>query len=281
MTLEYYGLLEEPAEIDRTWDFKEKLYPRINIAEVLGSDLRPFSSPRHNQSHSGSCVAQGIVKAAEVKRIMEHGHADHVDLSRLAVYFLARELMDPPMTQMDKGTYVSFGADVLRRFGVCSEAHWPFDLNKLFVPPSWKAMRKAYVGKISAFYKINSTGSERVDDITLALAAGNPVVFGTKVGQNWRDYGPGSEPLDVVEGTILGGHCTVLMGWNPQKEVFYGENSWGTGWGIKPDMVIGYWGDTPSHTKQGGYYEMRPSVIKSSQAHDFIVMEGGWEPWAA
>ena len=54
----------------------------------LGSvDLRQYTSPRHNQYNLGSCVAQSVVKALEIKRIKEHGHAKHVDLSVLALYY--------------------------------------------------------------------------------------------------------------------------------------------------------------------------------------------------
>lgn len=278
--MEFYGFLPEPKVLDRTWDFSIIKSEVSSVRSYGGVDLRPYTSSRHDQKHSGSCVAQGIAKAAEIKRIMRHGRHAHVDLSRLSIYFLARELMNPSMTNVDKGTYISFGADVLRRFGACPEQYWPFDLHKLYVPPSWKAMRKAYVSKISDFWKIKSSGQDRVDDCILALQAGDPVVFGTKVGNNWKQYNRTSQPLDVVNGRILGGHCTVLVGWNPRKGVFYGENSWGDRWGIEPDYEYGDWSMAPREATGGGYYEMRPEVIASSQASDFIVMAGGWEPWS-
>jgi len=279
--MEYYGFKPEPKAIDRTWNFtavRKKV--AASISYNGGVDLRPFTSKRHNQSHSGSCAAQGIVKGAEIKRIQKHGRNAHVDLSRLAVYFLARELENPPMTNVDEGSYISFCADVLRRFGACPENYWPFDLNKLFVPPSWKAMRKAYLGKIQEFWKIKSTGSDRVDDVILTLQSGNPVVYGTKIDNSWKYYHRSSKPLDVAKGTLLGGHCTVIVGWNPKREVFYGENSWGEGWGIKPDYEYGDWDQAPLETTEGGYYEMKPDVVASDQASDFIVMAGGWEPWS-
>jgi len=37
-------------------------------------DLRPYTSPRHNQRQTGSCVGQSAIKALEIKRIMKHGH---------------------------------------------------------------------------------------------------------------------------------------------------------------------------------------------------------------
>lgn len=221
-------------------------------------DLRPFTSPRHNQFGTGTCVAQSNIKALEIKRIMKYGLNSHVDLSRLSLYYLARELMNPPETNKDKGTFNSLAADALRRWGVCPESEWPFDETKLYVPPTWMAMRTAYLHKISAWYKIYSRGQDRVDDVIIALRSGNPVVYGTIVDNQWFNY-DGSTPINTLNGVVKGGHATVLVGWDDDKSLFIGENSWGTGWGID------------------GFYEIRPEVIASSDSSDFVVQCGSWE----
>ena len=59
------------------------------------------------------------------------------------------------------------------------------------------------------------------------LQAGNPVVYGTIVGQNWFDYTKG-QVLTIPEDN-QGGHCTCLVGYVNGK--FIGENSWGKSWG--------------------------------------------------
>lgn len=244
---------------------------KANLPGQSGSDLRGFASPRHNQSHTSSCVAQSTVKALELKRIMKHGVTAHVDLSRLAVYYLARELMSPNETNKDEGTHISLAADVLRRFGICREnpilgatndrSYWPFDATKIMTPPSWGSMRQAYLHKISAWYKIYSKGQDRVGDVIQALASGSPVVYGTQIGDNWFKYD--GTPIEKTAGTIAGGHATVLVGWDPQGDFFWGENSWGRGWG--PD---------------DGFYKIRPDVIASQMSSDFVVFTCGWEPWA-
>jgi C1A family cysteine protease len=279
------GFRDEPEErAARHWSFDE-LRARISRALPEGgsltSDLRPYSSPRQDQGETESCVAHAIVKALEIKRIvkvygegidmglsddeaLKGAHAAHVDLSRLADYYLARELMEPAETQMDDGTYISLGADVLRRYGVCTEADWPFAVDKLYMAPSWRAMRKAYVHKITAFHRLFSTGHELVDDVILSLAADNPVVYGARVGESWERYGPESDVL-TLEPHPTGGHATVLVGWQPDLYggVFIGENSWGPAWG------------------DGGFYFISPEVIASSQTREHTVVTGGWENWAS
>jgi len=255
-----FGFRREPENerSARHWDFRQTLGPKLTaLTGDKASDMRQYSSPRHNQLNSSSCVGNSVVKALEIKRIMKYGDPAHVDLSRLAIYYLARELMDPQETLNDKGTFISLAADALRRFGICTEADWPFDISKITSPPTWRAMRGAYVHKISAWYKIKSLGLDRVKDVIDALASGYPVVYGTEVGDNWLQY-RGKDPLGLP-GDVLGGHATVLVGWNPSKNIFIGENSWGIAWGID------------------GFYELREEVISGDTSHDFIVIQAPWE----
>lgn len=284
--IRFNGFRPEPDDEHKHPDFAVIRNRMSAWAPPGDSDLRPFSSPRHQQSHSGTCAPNAVVKGLELKRIqkytlenvqrlgweraLEYGHSKHVDLSRLALYYLARELMDPPETDKDEGTYISLCADVLRRFGVCREApdpskpgdnaYWPFDLSKIFVSPSWLAMRQAYVHKIDAWHKIYSRGADRVDDVIQSLAAGSPVVYGTIIGENWLLYD--GTPLGPKSGRTLGGHATLLVGWDSAGGYFWGENSWGRSWG--PD---------------DGFYKIRPEVIQSSDSSDFVVITGGWEEW--
>jgi C1A family cysteine protease len=235
----------------------ELLRAKLASTAVGDVDLRQFTSPRHDQGSTSSCVANATVKALEIKRIMKHGQAAHVDLSRLAVYYLARELMVPQETHLDDGTYVSHAFDVLRRFGVPPEADWPWTPLKVNTPPSWLSMRKAYLHKITAFYKIRQEGAARVQAVRECLSAGNPVVFGTCTGSNWHEYEKGQVLKMPVKQT--GRHATVLVGYSQGR--FIGENSWGRNWG------------------DDGFYLMSPEVIENSESRDFWVPQAGWEDY--
>lgn len=223
---------------------------RAGAGNAEFSDLRAFSKARHNQKNTSSCVAQSVVKALEIKRVMAGN--PHFDLSVLAVYYLARELMTPKETNEDAGTYVSHACDVLRRFGVCLEEEFPFDPSNVLKAPSWMVMRNAYLNKISAFFKISSTGNDRIEMIKSCLRQGHPVVFGTIVGQNWIKYKNGT--LEIPADNI-GRHATVLVGYDGR---FIGENSWGSSWG------------------ENGFYYMDPEYLKWNQSCDFwVIKEGG------
>jgi C1A family cysteine protease len=258
---------DDDGSLRRYWNFGAQLQPHLAEGSA-NADLRPFSSPRHDQGQTGSCVAQATVKALEnLERqhlCRERGIApsqlgpdDHKNLSVLALYYLCREQMQPSQVQNDSGTYPALACDCLHRFGVCTEEEWPFDTRKLFQSPSIMAMRDAYLHKVSAYYRITETGADRVQSVLSALRANYPVVYGTDIGDNWMAYQAGQ--VLQLPNNSLGGHSTHLLGWDSQQSVFIGENSWGTGWG------------------DDGFYLLAPEVVENSASRDFWVITGTWE----
>jgi C1A family cysteine protease len=249
------------------WSFEAQLSPHLTPRSG-DADLRPYSSPRHDQGQTGSCVAQSVVKALEnLERQQlcrqrgidpsQLGPDDHKNLSVLALYYLCREKMQPSRVREDAGTFVHLACDCLRLFGVCAEEEWPYDPAKVFEGPSIMALRDAFLHKISAYYRMTNTGQERVNSVIDALRANHPVVYGTDVGDNWMNYSKG-QVLQRPD-TSAGGHATHLVGWDEQRGVFIGENSWGTRWG------------------DNGWYLMAPEVIADPGSRDFWVITGNWE----
>jgi hypothetical protein len=222
-------------------------------------DLRPFTSPRHNQGSTSSCVGQSVVKALEIKRIMKYGRDRHMDLSVLDVYWGARDLMNPKMTDVDSGTYISLACDVLRRYGVCREKMHRFSKSQIYLPPSVMASREARLNRIHSHFRLTRKGVALTEDIILNLRAGNPVVFGTKVGQNWQKYKGGDNVIGINTKGDGGGHAMVIVGYVNGK--FIVENSWGK-----------YWGND-------GFAWVYPEVFMHKYSKDFWVIVTGSETW--
>lgn len=266
MSHTFGGHLPDPDD-DKYWSFGAQLRP--HLAPSPGdADLRPYSSPRQDQGDTNTCVAQATVKALEnLER--QHlcqqrgispdrlGPDDHHNLSVLALYYLCRERMNPPTVHEDSGTYPALACECLRAFGVCTEAAWPYDPAKLLRAPSVMALRDAYVHKVSAYYRITETGAARVQSVLDALRSNYPVVYGTNIGNNWRNYKAGQ--VLQLPAASLGGHATHLVGWDNRAGAFIGENSWGADWG------------------DDGFYWLAPEVIADASSRDFWVITGTWE----
>lgn len=231
---------------------------RVQYQSANDIDLRPYSSPRHDQCSTSSCVAQSVIKALEIKRIIQHGHSAHVDLSVLDLYYGARERMTPSMIEWDTGTNISLACDVLRDLGVCTDRMHPWETNDVYKKPSIMASREARLNRIKSHFKIKSYGQERLDDIIFNLKSHNPVVFGTVVGTDWMNYRGGKNPLQV-ESSPKGRHAMCIVGY--VDGLFIIENSWGTTWG------------------DNGFGFVDPSVFTHAGTQDMWVIVDGSEAW--
>ena len=79
------------------------------------------------------------------------------------------------------------------------------------------------------YYRIDGTGEDRVRAVKAAIAAGHPVVFGTRVGESFLER----DGLDVIDtptpsDPIVGGHAMVIVGY--EAGLFRVLNSWGRSW---------------------------------------------------
>lgn len=253
------GARPDPSDIQYT-AFNKASFDGHDPLSSGDVDLRPFSSPRHNQRQTSTCVAQSTIKALEIKRIQKHGIASHVPLSVMDLYYGARDAMSPKETNVDEGTNIYLACQVLRTFGVCREQMNPFDEKNLFIPTPLLASREAYLNRTAAERRIDSTGWDRVDDVVANLRMGNPVVFATQVGNNWFNYGPTSKPLEPTKpADSKGGHAMCLVGWVDNK--FIVENSWGTEFG------------------QNGFAFVQPEVISDANTNDLWSILDGSEAY--
>lgn len=189
-----------------------------------------------------SCTGNATCESLEMLENMATGNATL--LARLFTYAMARTI-EGTLSQ-DIGSHVRTCFETLSTFGVCTEAIWPYDLTKVCVSPSILAQQQAVGHKITGYYRITSTGSQRLTDIQTALYNKLPIVIGTDVGQNLEGLAQGDLTPLTPPSTILGGHALVVVGFVGGNYKI--KNSWGTSWGaggfcmFSPDYIT--WGNT-------------------------------------
>lgn len=262
--MQKFGYIHDPPKAT-DFSFTQKLAPVLAGSSLGDVDLSGHTTPT-NQYSAGSCVGCATADAVEVLNSIQG--LPHVQLSRLFVYSMARNLVDldgdgKGDVDRDDGTFIRVAFDVISKFGICREdvpverGGWPYDLNKLHTLPSLRAMRAAAGCRIHSYYRIMEPGSARLDAVLRALRGGHPVVFGTQVDQAFMDLRDG-HPVSIPKGKSLGGHAMLVCGYVTGKG-FIVKNSWGSNWG------------------DGGFCIMRPEWLTWKGTRDLWVPTKGVE----
>lgn len=233
-----YGWIEDPP------DSRDLKLSATRIGSLSGSvqdemDNSHLFRPISNQSSHPSCQSNATADAwesAEIVQRVDQGKSvaqaisETPDLSRMFIWFNARQLMDPPRGyDATSGCYNRLAMDVIHRHGVCTEARWPYIAENAAKRPSIMAYREAFYHRSSGFYAIPETGNERHDLIRIAVANQHSVVFGTALGEEWRTYKSGVLPAPT--GKTIASHAMVIVGWSKSRNAYRVRNSHGTRFG--------------------------------------------------
>lgn len=210
-----------------------------------------------DQGDLGSCAANVLAQAIRAGSIRRGAPPEKTTLaSRLYLYYMARAI--DGTAQRDEGAYLRSILTAAKRVGYPPEQLWPYDdgTEPFKVQPSVSATRAAF-DQIAGFsyHKLTSMGLQRSYDLRSLLAARHVVLFGTRVSERFKDYGPKSAPLDPPgpSEAILGGHALLLAGYG--KDYFDGVNSWGTSWG------------------RNGWFQLTDAYIENWRSADFWILD--------
>jgi hypothetical protein len=241
-----FGWVEDPLDV-RDVPFSASPMSAAPTTDTSIIDNAPYFKDISNQFSLPACVANACADMMEAATVFDKvlggmaldlARSSTPDLSRMFIWWNARNEMDPNQTNNpNAGTYNRLAMDVLARFGVPTEARWPYDSLKATTRPSIMSYREAYPNRFDAFYSIDSDGDARLRAIIQALNAKHNVLFGTALANSFMSYAGGS----VIHhpGTfdsIVGRHAMVICGWDPARQAFKVRNSWSSGWG-----EAGYW----------------------------------------
>lgn len=202
------GAVTRDRRMDRIGqdDIRNSEFPvRMLMGPQMQYRLRSYSwqIPVHyDQGRGGGCVAYAIAH-----HLVSRPHA--ADLTMVRTLLDSKELLagaqkrDPwPGRSGAGGTSVLAGVRQAKATGLIAGYHW--------------------------------AGTER--EVAEAIAWYSPVI----IGVNWYQTmtTPTADGLITIGGQRIGGHCTVVSGFDLATGVFRIHNSWGTGWGHRGDAFI-------------------------------------------
>lgn len=202
-----------------------------NARTLLGSDMPPDCSfdlltktpSIWDQGQTSSCVGQAWAGLLSTMT----GRA----FSPAAVYALARLVDRSSFAEplRDEGSMPMQAARAIDEWGVALAEKWPFLASRINAEPALAELEACEAFHTFKPRRIYSYGLDRSLDVRRALSMGFPVVFGIDVDEAFERHTGG-----VIQRTLggLGGHYLMATGYDARNGVvFFGRNSWGTGWG--------------------------------------------------
>lgn len=211
-----------------------------------------------DQLYLPSCVANAVTDAWEAATItdkvssglaLEQAKSSVPHLSRMFVWWNARNMMDPPRQKdATSGTYNRLGMATVAMFGIPTETRWPYDPMLATTRPSIMSYREARQFTNGSFYAINTTKPDvRIEQVIKALRSQHNVVFGTALAIGFPQYESGI----LRRPTLTNGrHAMVIVGYN--GKAFKVRNSWTPGWG--EDGYCWLHEDYIGWSKSGGFW---------------------------
>ena len=188
--------------------------------------MREWDSAIEDQGELGSCSGNAITNAYElqVKRLYPD---KFTELSRLFVYYNSR-LLDNAVME-DQGAYIRDSIKAVKKFGICSEQLWPYDINKFTVRPTDECYNDALSRVITSYRSLDT-----IDDVLHAVNDNKPVVIGITVYDSFNLVSKKNPVIPMpanYEKDSAGGHAMTIVGYDITNRQFLVKNSYGTDWG--------------------------------------------------
>ena len=253
--MDNYILNYKQQNVDsRDFKYNNVLHKDINTTKIFSLDKTKIKI--YDQGKLGSCLSNAISGSI-------HYYNNTINPSRLYIYFNGRATSGNRSIMSDNGLTVRDGCKSVFDYHVCNEEEWVYDASSFFMMPSLNCYKNSFNFTNFIYYSIN----QDLDLIKSCLINGNPIIFGfivytsfmsVEVSKTGRVPMP-SQQDNVVENTtdhkVLGGHSSVIIGFNDEEQVFQCVNSWGQKWG-----------------EGGFFYIPYQYVLDPSLAFDFTII---------
>jgi C1A family cysteine protease len=188
-------------------------------------DLRDWAGLVEDQGSLGSCSGSALTDAYETTVKIQYPER-WTELSKLFVYYNSRIFYSG--LNQDGGSYLRDTLKSVKKYGVCREDFWPYDISKFRDQPTPRAYVDAQYRTVTNYEVLYNN-----QEIMEILNFGRPVLIGMTLFAGFSDLNQGDnvvampDPSDVSIGT----HAMCLLGYDRPAQRFLAKNSFGVEWG--------------------------------------------------
>jgi C1A family cysteine protease len=202
------------------------LYVKQNVPIKDEVDLRPYDSRIEDQGNLGSCVSNALASAYELMVNYQYPEKSAL-LSRLYIYYHSR-LIEGSINEDMGVLYIKHSLDAVKKYGICLESLWPYDITKFATQPSPDCYVAASYRKITNYQSLYS-----LTDMLESLSLVKPIVIGMDVFPSFMNVNKDNPVIQLPATTeeSLGGHSMDLIGYSKKNSCFLAKNSFGVEWG--------------------------------------------------
>ena len=226
--------------------------PALLKAPPKSVDLRPHCPPVYDQRPLQSCTANATAAAIHFERRRLKLDPDFVP-SRLFIYYNERKLTG--RLDQDAGASLRSAIKSVARFGDCPEPVWPYEPDKVAVPPTPRCYDMAVRYRNVAYQRVK----QELPHLKACLAAGQPFVFTFGVYAGFESPEAAKTctvPVPKPDEKFEGNHAVMAVGYDDKSQRFWLRNSWGPHWA------------------EGGYFQMPYTYIENPRlSGDFWTLQ--------
>jgi uncharacterized protein (TIGR02145 family) len=209
--------------------------PHIEGGTVPSTFALDVPSVPFDQGPIGSCVS---CATAGEKSILDHLQYNTPYINGGIIYspsFIYDQVKSSP-TDCSVGSTCVANFNLVISSGDCTLQQMPYDETTCSIMPTATQFSEASSHKIAQYLAIDPLD---VNTIKQYIYAGTPVIIAFQVDEGFEELGPTSI-WSSFGSTSLGSHCTLLYGWDDNRNAFKMLNSWGSNWADNGSTWIDY-----------------------------------------
>lgn len=212
-----------------------------NLPESI--DLSNKMPPAGNQGKQSSCVGWAVGYACKsYQERLEEGKTFLINgLTNKDAVFSPAFIYNQINNGVDGGSSFVDALNLVSQQGAVKWVDMPYNENDFISKPNDEIKSKAKIYRIDFWRRVNFYD---IKEVKAQLNAGYPVIIGAMIDQGFLDNGRNTFGEDFTwssyNGSQLGGHAMLVVGFDDNRSAFKVLNSWGLNWGNNGYCWISY-----------------------------------------